>query len=601
MKLLPLAAALLTSLMPMIHADDQPAAAAVTQSAPLPLAERIKWFEDARFGMFIHWGLYAVAEGEWQGKPVDGIGEWIMHNGKIPATDYEKLAAQFNPEKFDAAAWTELMKEAGVKYFVLTTKHHDGFGLFRSKMGDYNIAATPWGKAHPDTDILAELSREARKRGITVGWYHSILDWHHPDYGQRSPWSDWSKAGPADMEKYEKYLHGQVAEVLSNYGPVHEIWFDGEWDACWTHERGVKLYEHCLKSAPAVLVNNRVDKGRAGMAGMTIDSKFKGDFGTPEQEIPEHGFPPGVFWESCMTMNDTWGWKKNDHAWKSATTLVRNLINTSSKGGNYLLNVGPKPDGTIPSESAALLKEMGAWLKVNGEAIYSTKAGLVGGAWGKSTLRQLDGGGVRLYLHVFDWPKNGKFQLAEVQGEPKAARILGSDATLTASTSEDGLSLSGLPAAALNPHATVIALDFAAMPKISASAVRAQADGSYLLTASLAILTHGLRAETKGEENIGFWTNKEGGATWTVKAASAGKFKVSVALANPADGAKLTLCNGDTCQLLSVPATGAWDKYQEVVCEVELKAGLNTLELHAVAASPQGIANVRPLKLTPIK
>ncbi len=390
--------------------------AADTSAAPPPLDKRIAWWDEARFGMFIHWGLYAIPAGEWEGREIHGIGEWIMRNAQIKPRDYRPLAERFNPTRFDAEAWVKLMKQAGCKYFVITTKHHDGFALFRSAVSDYDIANTPFGKDN-DRDIMRELADAARKEGIRIGWYHSIMDWQHPDYLPRHEWDD-RPAETADFDRFRKYLHAQVQEILTNYGEIDIIWFDGEWEATWTHEHGVALYDHCQKLAPNILINNRVDKGRKGMQGMTKQGEFRGDFGTPEQEVPEHGFGEGVYWESCMTMNGTWGYKAKDHNWKSTTTLIRHLIDTASKGGNYLLNVGPTAEGLIPRPSVERLQAMGKWLEVNGEAVYGTKAGVVGKlGWGRSTTKALDDGNTAVYLHVFDWPADGRLVVPGLTNE----------------------------------------------------------------------------------------------------------------------------------------------------------------------------------------
>lgn len=373
--------------------------------------------------MFIHWGLYAIPAGEWEGRRVKGIGEWIQHKGKIPLADYQKLAERFNPTEFDADEWVRLMKEAGCRYFVITTKHHDGFALYRSEVSDYDIANTPFGSGN-DRDIMRELADAARKHGVRIGWYHSIMDWRHPDYLPRRGWEERSAEG-ADYDRFVEYLHAQVAEILNNYGPIDVIWFDGEWEATWTHEHGVALHEHCMKQNPRLLVNNRVDKGRKGMQGMNKAGAFRGDFGTPEQEIPEAGFGPGVYWESCMTMNDTWGYKSYDDNWKSDTTLVRNLIDTASKGGNYLLNVGPTALGEIPAPSQDRLREIGRWLEVNGESIYGTSASQFGSLdWGRVTGKKLEGDRYAYYLHVFDWPSDGRLVLPAIHNRALEASSL---------------------------------------------------------------------------------------------------------------------------------------------------------------------------------
>ena len=332
--------------------------------------ERMTWWRDARFGMFIHWGAYAVPAGIHNGKEIDGIGEWIQHNARIPAKAYETYTKQFNPEKFDADVWAKTMKEAGMKYVVITSKHHDGFSLWNSKVSDYDVVDfAPYGK-----DILKALSEACKKQGISFGLYHSIMDWHHPD-AQYNAFLRSKEDTIGYKKKFKTYLKNymkpQIKELIDNYDPAI-LWFDGEWVSEFTHEQGKELYQYVRSLKPDILINNRVDKGRQGYQGMNKgDKDYAGDFGTPEQEILEKA--ADTDWESCMTMNDTWGYKKNDHNWKSTETLIHNLIDVAAKGGNYLLNVGPTSGGIIPEPSVDRLKEMGKWLKINGDAIYKTE------------------------------------------------------------------------------------------------------------------------------------------------------------------------------------------------------------------------------------
>ena len=328
--------------------------------------ERMKWWRDATFGMFIHWGVYSVPAGIYKGKPVDGIGEWIMETGKIPIPEYEEFARQFNPEKFNAEEWVSIAKGAGVKYIVITSKHHDGFCMWDSKVTNYDIMDfSPFKR-----DILKELSVACKKAGIHICFYHSIMDWHQPDAKSKNyPHQDTEHP---DFNKYrEQYLKPQLAELIKNYDP-DLLWFDGEWIPEWTEEQGKDLYNYLRNLKPSLIINNRIGKGRSGMQGMNKYKDAVGDFGTPEQEILKGTSDSD--WESCMTMNDTWGFKKNDSNWKSPMRLIHNLIDVAAKGGNYLLNIGPTSEGLIPQPSVDRLKEMGKWLAINGEAIYATKS-----------------------------------------------------------------------------------------------------------------------------------------------------------------------------------------------------------------------------------
>ena len=359
---------------------------------------RMEWWRDARFGLFIHWGAYAVPAGEYQGETVRGVGEWIMNSAQIPIPEYETFAAQFNPIEFDAEEWVRIAKDAGMKYIIITSKHHDGFGIWDSEVSDYDIMdAAPIRR-----DILRELTDAADEAGIQLGFYHSIMDWHHPDaQGPHYPTYNTGEKSNPDFPRYvEEYLKPQVTELVRSYDPA-VLWFDGEWIPEWTHEMGLDMYSHVRSLKPEILINNRVDKDRQGMQGMTLtDQRYAGDFGTPEQEILEGA--SSLDWESCMTMNDSWGFKSADENWKSVETLVHNLVDIAAKGGNYLLNVGPTAEGLIPGPSIERLAEMGDWMEVNGEAIYGSRL------WAHhedgDAIRYTHTGGQFVYAVSLGWP-----------------------------------------------------------------------------------------------------------------------------------------------------------------------------------------------------
>jgi alpha-L-fucosidase len=404
----------------------QPAAAPTDYLTETPEARdaRMAWWREARFGMFIHWGLYALPAGEWNGRRTVKIGEWIMDELDIPIAEYEKFAPQFNPSRYRAAEWVAIAKNAGMRYIVITSKHHDGFALWDSKVSQWDIAdATPYEK-----DILRELVTACRAAGIRIGFYHSIMDWHHPDaqaifapdYNQQD---SGARANPNFPRYVESYLKPQLRELLTQYGKIDILWFDGEWIPDYTSEMGKDIYQFVRALQPDILINNRVDKGRQGMQGMNKSGIYAGDFGTPEQEIPATGIP-GVDWESCMTMNDTWGYTSFGTQWKSAGLLLRNLVDIASKGGNFLLNVGPDAAGLIPAASVARLDTLGRWMQLNGEAIYGTTASPVAQpAWGRCTQKQA-GDSQILYLHVFDWPQDGRLRLSGLAGMVKKASLL---------------------------------------------------------------------------------------------------------------------------------------------------------------------------------
>ena len=400
---------------------------------------RLQWFREARFGLFIHWGLYAQAAGEWNGKPVHGYGEWIMNNGKIPIAEYAKLTETFNPVKYDAEKWVLAAKDAGMKYLVITAKHHEGFGMFPSKATPFNISATPFQR-----DPLQELAAACRKHGMKLGFYYSQnLDWHHPGGGG----GGWDPAHQGDADKYvDGIVIPQLREILANYGDIAIVWWDIPGGAI-NKPRADRIYQTVLELQPAIVMNNRLGGG------------YKGDTETPEQKIPASGFP-GRDWETCMTMNKTWGFKKDDQHWKSTAEMLRMLCDICSKGGNYLLNVGPTSEGEIPPASLERLAEVGKWMKANGEAIYATSASPFPQAlsWGRVTQK-----GNTLFLLVFERPNDGSLLLPGLKTAVKTAYLLADAAKkpLAAVAGEPGVTVT-LPAdAALDPAVTVIAVELA--------------------------------------------------------------------------------------------------------------------------------------------
>ena len=296
-------------------------------------AARTKWWRDAKFGMFIHWGLYSVAAGSWEGKPEPPgkFVEWLMSDLNIPVGQYEKLAVRFNPVRFDARRWARVARDAGMKYVVITAKHHDGFSMFATKVNHYNILdATAFGR-----DPLRELAAACRESRIRFGVYYSIMDWHDPD------------ANAEGKRHYTARAREQIRELIVQYDP-DILWFDGEWVPWWTQRDGRELEAFVRALKPAILINNRVGKR----------TPEDGDFGTPEQEVPEIA-PSRQLWETCMTLNDSWGFRADDHHWKSADNVIAILTQVNAKGGNLLLNVGPDAQAEIPEESVRILTDVG--------------------------------------------------------------------------------------------------------------------------------------------------------------------------------------------------------------------------------------------------
>jgi alpha-L-fucosidase len=350
---------------------------------------RMDWWRDARFGMFVHFGLYSVLAGKWGAQVTPGSSEWIMKDLNIPSKQYEQTMQHFNPTGFDARNWVVAAKNAGMKYIVVTAKHHDGFCLFDSKMTSYDVMSTPFKR-----DLVKELANAAHALGMKFGIYYSLLDWHHPDYAPRRDAGE-DRAGDGDYGKYFlNYALPQVRELLSNYGRVDILWIDGGWDHP-AAEGADQIIATARSLQPSIIINNR--------------AQVPGDFFTPEQDMSKLPAPgsPGD-WELCLTMNDSWGYKATDQNWKSGTTLVRDLVETTRRGGNLLLNVGPTATGIFPAASTQRLTSIGRWLRYNGESIYGAgpETGVYGGGVSKVTARPGDQPYVYqyLYLHVYDWP-----------------------------------------------------------------------------------------------------------------------------------------------------------------------------------------------------
>ncbi len=429
--------------------------------------ERMKWWREARFGMFIHFGVYAQMAGEYKGyQQARGGAEWIMNRMKVPVAEYKGIARQFNPVKFNADEWVKVAKDAGMKYLIITAKHHDGFALFNSKASNWDITdATPYGK-----DLLKPLAEACKKNGVKLGFYYSQAQdwgnpggsaarklmaegWPNPDSTKINQYTQdhkghWDAAQEAQtFDQYiDKVAVPQVKELMTNYGDIAVLWWDTPTNM--TDEAALKLQE-ALKSQPHIITNDRLKR-----------PNFPGDTKTPEQKIPNLSELDGKDWETCMTMNGTWGFRNPDNKWKSSETLIRNLVDIASKGGNYLLNVGPKPDGSFPQESIERLKDIGAWMKVNSEAIYSTKANpLAPVSWGRIT-RKDSKNGTTLYLSVFEWPADGKLIVPGLKNKVLSAALLSGGTVLKAKSDANGVTIN-LPSQAPDKVASVIKLNVA--------------------------------------------------------------------------------------------------------------------------------------------
>ena len=361
-------------------------------------SQKTEWFRDAKFGIFIHWGLFAQSGGEWEGKRYFGISEWLMNRAKIPVTKYEKLATEFNPIKFNAQSWVDVAKKAGAKYIVVTAKHHEGFAMFDSKVSDYNIMNTPFHR-----DPMKELSKACQRDGVKLGFYYSqFLDWHEPNGGG----NDWDFV--ESKKDYQAYYKSksipQIKELLSNYGPLGLIWFD--MPGGLSKSETESLISQARNLQPDCLLSSRIGQGLGDFR----------DFG--DGEVPSTVVKGP--WEAIFTHNDSWGYSKFDYNFKTRADIIRLLTNIVSKGGNLMLNVGPEADGTIPEASIKTLLSVGKWLQTNGESIYGTSHGPIGAQpWGVTTLKPN-----KLFLHVIVAPKNREINVPEVNVKVKAVTLL---------------------------------------------------------------------------------------------------------------------------------------------------------------------------------
>lgn len=359
--------------------------AVADETVPGPDSESLAKWQEWRYGMFIHWGPVSLKGTE--------IG-W-SRGREVKREEYDQLCKRFAPDAFDAAEWVRIAQDAGMRYMVITSKHHDGFCIWNSALTDYDMTATPFQR-----DILKELSEACKAAGLPFGTYHSILDWYQPDYNteglQGGPGYALPEGVAPSMDRYQEYMHGQLREIVTQYGPLHSMWFDGEWEKSWTPERGWQLLRFCRELDPKMLVNNRVGGGRRGMEGITQEGFAPGDYDTPEQQVG--AFNDARPWETCMTICEQWAWKPDDTL-KSLEECIRILVQTAGGDGNLLLNVGPMPDGRIEPRQVERLREIGAWLRVNGDSIYGTRGGpFRPGKWGVSTHTD-----AKIFVHVLGW------------------------------------------------------------------------------------------------------------------------------------------------------------------------------------------------------
>ena len=516
--------------------------------------ERMEWWRDARFGLFIHWGVYSVPAGTYHDKKIGGIGEWIMNRAKIPVAEYKSYANEFNPVKYDPKAWVKMAKDAGMKYIVITSKHHDGFALFDSKVTDWDVVdASPYGK-----DLLKPLVKEAKKAGLKIGFYYSqAQDWTHPG-GAKSGYKEgeyWDEAQGGSFDDYLKNIaYPQVEEIFSNYN-IDILWWD---TPTWMTKERAELLHPLLAMKPGLITNNRLGGG------------FKGDSDTPEQHIPATGIKDRD-WEVCMTMNETWGYKSYDDNWKSTEDLLHKLIDIASKGGNFLLNVGPKPDGTIPQASIDRLAAVGEWMDVNSESIYETQASPFRRPWwGRCTRKELENGDTRLYLQVFDWPSDNILMVPVLNEVAQCFLLADKSIKYDVSSGDKGLNIS-LIGDVSDEIASVIVLDIKGSPKVTNQTIVQDEEGKITLNPDECdlenrsyVTTEHAKLKRTSDRSYLTWKSTRTWMEWPVDIKQAVNCDVMATIASAVAGNQLIIQMGDETVKFDLPETGGLAEFKEV-------------------------------------
>ncbi|MFN7936313.1 MAG: alpha-L-fucosidase [Bryobacteraceae bacterium] len=568
----------LLALLPALNAQPSP-------HASITAPDRTQWFRDAKFGMFIHWGPYAVI----------GRHEWARDRFHIPQAQYDAYARAFNPFRFNATEWVDLAHNAGARYMVITSKHHDGFSIWRSKASDYDMEITPYRG-----DPLKDLAEASARRGMRLGFYHSIMDWHHPDYTPKRAWEVKDPKAGGNLDKYLDFMKEQIRELLTGYGDVAMMWFDGEWEHSTKELRSDEIYDFIRQMAPKTLINDRLYKREPGN---------RADFGTPEQFVPATGMldPSGkpILWESCVTINtESWGYNKYETEFKTSRDLIRMLVEVVSKGGNLLLNVGPMPDGRIQPEFVTRLNAMGEWMKVNSEAIYSTTASPFTRLpfFGRATVK-----GNILYLHVFQWPRDGRLRVPGLKNLVQSARLL-ADGKTNLRTSRDGADLIvELPAGAPDEVASVIALTLDGTPQVAPYLIRPDEKGVISLGAESAEIETRFEQRAKKENALGHvfltrWTRGDDVPTWKIAVPKEGRYKVEVSYGATRGSAGIDYTVGaGKAQVAgkTMNTGGEWAFQTYSLGEMRLEAGEQTLQVKASTKGTPAMS-LEWVRLTPV-
>ncbi len=542
---------------------------------------RMAWWREAKFGMFIHWGVYAALAGSHNGKQTGGAGEWILNDMEIPVADYKAYSEKFNPVNYTPEQWVIMAKKAGMKYIVITSKHHDGFALFNSKVSNWDVVdATPYGK-----DLIAPLAEACHKHGMKFGFYYSqAQDWTHPGGGAYK--NKWDDAQKGDFAKYiNEIAIPQTREILSNYGKIDIIWWDTP--ANMTPELAEPLFKLAHELQPGIIMNDR------------LGGNFHGDSATPEQHIPSTGYADGRDWEVCMTLNNTWGYSEHDQNWKSPERVIKNLVDIASKGGNYLINMGPKADGSVPEATVECFSEVGNWMHINGESIYNTTASPFKKLpWGRCTKR-LEPDGVRLYLHVFDWPEDGTLLLPGLRNEVLSANLLWEPVPVSTQIDESGVWVKvpgRTPGNLERPE--VISLKLKGFLNVEVIPLIVDGSKDFDLAVGEAELTGKLIVEQKeSKDNIGYWTDSKDSFSWNFKLKNSGKFELFSSLASQ-DDTVMEVVVGDKVSPVKVKSTGSYEKFSDPVSlgVFEFEAGQPIQLLVRSADSAWSPVNLRDIK-----
>ena len=563
----------------------------------------LDWFREAKFGMFIHWGPYSLLAGEWNGRKVQAgdNAECIMDILEIPVKEYRKVARNLNPVKFNALEWVQLAKATGMKYIVITSKHVDGFAMYHSKVSEYNIVDwTQFGR-----DPIKELADACAAEGIKLCFYYT----HRQDYdepgaygnnwdfdndamnrGNRTEWGD----NVYHKEKFSKYVEAkakpQLRELLTNYGPIGLIWFDR---GMYTPKQGLEFVKIVNDLQPACLVNSRVGN---------YEQELLGDY----QSMADNGMPPGglgEYWESAQTLNGTWGFNKFDSLWKSPETVIQRLVEIVSRGGNYLLNIGPTGEGEIPEATIDIFKKVGPWVKRNAESIYGTSANLFPELpWGYTTVK-----GSTIYLFVREWPKDRILTLPGLKNEVKSACFL-IDKSINLPVKQSGNNtIIDLPQNPPDNPITVVVLEIEGSPVVDPPVVAQDTSGKIELN-YLTVVTHGktkTRFNRKGNFHISKWTGPDDSATWDVQVDSPGMFKVNISYSANEEcaGKPFEITDGTTSIKKSVIPTGGLFEYYEFpfgYLNIK-KPGKYSFTIRPLSSSDSYLMHLRSINLIPVK